>query len=777
VAGFDKLVFLFKDNEKIDVNKTSVSFVFGNTTPVNPPCIIDPYIDPEKNTFTIPCGCTTISYQDNTFKQNCLPPPPPDCTKDIYFDPERTSFDYNCGCDTRNNSTDFLIDCTATGGGTGESIDFGIIINSYGFGSSTLFSVDIYNAEGSLGYVSDAIVNVADMRLAANFAYGQQLDVVLFKYTYLDNDFTFGHTVNTLISFDDRNYFSDDLNLSVGQNLESTVIFNPYNEFNREINSIYGYDANTLIIYDVRNPFEGEVNYTFDYSIDTFIVFDNNVFESDIIFNYSFSADATVTFDNGNNFDSPVVTTYGYSSDSFVIFDYPSSFETDIISEVGFESDTLMTYGALNPFPTIIVSDYGYSVNTTLHINLVENLVDFNKTIDFDYGYSVNTFVIFNAYNPILDENTNIDIYYGSQSDTTIRYSDDPYINNIEYNLGYISESELDTREGLYTFASDFEYGFDGEGSDLIYTVGLAATGYHGIMSNILYIANMHVPVHLDAIMGFGYAMHDNQFDGRVIDLLKKPCCTFHKNDLKNIEMTLEADYSRQWMDLDVFGCKVEVQFTTQPRFSATMTNGMTSDVVDTTSYFSVDFKHGITANVRSMNFDSTIDLVGGNFIVDQNEIKVEMTKPEDTGVTQYGMMHGFECTSLFTTIRAMGMQGEYGYYSTFDIRYESPMRPACIWGFQCNTTLNTFNRYQGESSHGMMSYTTFYEPPYNATYGFYSETSQLFTENFVEFLEDGEVRNEFIHQNENGDPDKTKPNGLTIEGYVYTHYIKGRCY
>lgn len=805
VAGFDKLIFLFKDNEKIDVNKTSVSFVFGNTTPTNPtnpntPCFTDPYIDPEKNTFTFDCGCTTISYEDNTFKQNCPPPPPPDCTTDLYFDPDTTSFKYNCICDARTDSNDFLIDCTATGGGTGGSIDFGIIINSYGFGSSTLFSLDIYDVESTIGFKSDAIIRVADMRLAVDFAYGQKLDVTLFKYTYLDNNLTFGHSVNALISFDDQNYFTGDLNLAIGQEFDAKVIFNPYHEFNREVSFDYGLSANTLMVYDVRNPFEGEVNYTYGQSVNTLLIFDNNKFEnqysfiyghevsarliyddnkftSDYNFYYNYNANATVTFDNGNNFEVPVITEYGYSADTFVLFAYPSPFATDIISDVGFESDTLMTFGAPNPFPTIIVSEYGHSVNTTLIINLFENLVDFNKTIDVDYGLSANTFLIFNSYNPLWSADKTVDMWYGHESYATMRYSDDPYINDIEYKLGLTSNFDLDTQEGLYTFASDFELGI-GVDTDLEYTIGLGGTAHYGIMSNILYIANLHVPVTFDVVMTYGHVMHYNQFDVRTLDLLRKPCCAFHKNDLKHIEMTLEPDYDRQWMDWDMFNYKVEIMFTTQPRFSANISTGMVSDIVDSTSYISADFMHGVTANVRSMSFDSIIDLVGGNFIVDQNQIKVEMTKPEDEGVTQYGMTHGFNCESVFTTIREFRMQGEYGFYHMIgDLIYDIPMRPNAIWGFHSYASLGTNNRYAPLTGFGVTSVATFYEPPYDGHMGWSSETSQLYTENFVEFLEEGEVKNEYIHQNENGDPDRTKPNGVTIEGYVYTHYIKGRCY
>jgi hypothetical protein len=42
---------------------------------------------------------------------------------------------------------------------------------------------------------------------------------------------------------------------------------------------------------------------------------------------------------------------------------------------------------------------------------------------------------------------------------------------------------------------------------------------------------------------------------------------------------------------------------------------------------------------------------------------------------------------------------------------------------------------------------------------------------------EDGELNNEYLFQNKNGDIDESRPNGESIEGYPFTRYIKGRCY
>jgi hypothetical protein len=61
--------------------------------------------------------------------------------------------------------------------------------------------------------------------------------------------------------------------------------------------------------------------------------------------------------------------------------------------------------------------------------------------------------------------------------------------------------------------------------------------------------------------------------------------------------------------------------------------------------------------------------------------------------------------------------------------------------------------------------------------YGMSMECDALITENWVEFLEEGELNNEYLFQNKNGDIDESRPNGDSIEGYPFTRYIKGRCY
>lgn len=798
VAGVDKLIFLFKENEKIDVDNTSVSFVFGDSTPLpNTPCVIDPKIDYSSNTFTFNCGCNYITYDDNVFQQRCLPP---DCSKDVYFDDtNKTSFTYNCLCDTKKDTNDFLVNCSTGGGSGGGNVDFGLVLNNYGFNSSTTFSLDFYNVESNYGFSSDASVIAADMRFPQQYEYGFSSDTVLYKYTMLDNAFTFGHQVNTLISFDDQNYFTTDISSYVSfesktlvsfddQNYFSTdinsytsiqsdaiVVFNPYHEFNREITSHYGFSANVLMTYDVINTF-GIIEFNYGQQLNSLVTFDNNKFEFEYNFNIGYVSNTLVSFDDVNKFNSDIDNNYGYESTALVIYGNPNPFELPFIGGMGYSVNSLVTFGEPNPFPTVITSDYGFSSSFVLNTKLYEDLTDFNKTFDLGYGHSANTFVIFNSYNPILKDTDTANSQYGYSVSSSMRYSDDPYINNVNFELGYSSSSELDIQVGLYTFAVDFNYGFDYK-PNLEYTVGIAATGYYGINAILLYVANLHTPVYLDATMRHGYMMNYNEYDVRVLDLMKKSCCSFHKTDLKRIEMMDEPNYVRQYSDVDSFGIKVECVLRTEPRFAATISTGMRSDIIDPSVYLSAVFNHGVTANVRTMNFDTNIDLVGGNFIVDQNEIKVEMTKPDDLPSSLYGMSYGFLSRSDLSTERAYVLTSQQGYNSTFSLYFESPLRGDMGYGFQSQATLATFMIFSGSMIHGTTANATLYEPPYTMNYGFSMNVSQLFTENFVEFLEDGELQSEYIHQNKNGDPDLTKPNGISIEGYIYTHYVKGRCF
>lgn len=778
MAGLNKLIFLFKDNEKIDVSKTSVSFIFGDAPaiPVTP-CVTNPKIDYSSNTFGS-CDCNYINYADNTFEQRCVPPPPPNCTTDLYFDPTKTSFTYNCLCDTKTDSNDFYVDCS-TGGGTGQEIDFGLIINNYGVSSSVRFSIDLYNLQSVIGFSSDSAIAVADMRLPQTYGYGFASNTVLLKHTFIQNDFVFGHEVKSLISYDDRNYFDTDINAFMSHQFDPKIIFDPYHEFNRVVGFDYGQHLNALITYDILSLFDGNIENYYGYAANSLISYDTkNKFEFPFnIYNGVYSTTLITYDDSSNKFDGDINGQYGIDVNSTISYAYPNPFLLPFIGQYGFDSTTLMSFGDINPFPTIIVSGHGFDSTFALNTKLIEDLIAFNKTADVSYGFSTNAFLLYNAYNPILEDGKSFDSYYGVDSTSIMRYSDDPYINNVVATIDFDSSFELDTQEGLYTLAADLSYGFD-YNPNLEYTVGLSATGYYGIQSRILYIATLNAGVYLNPTMNFGHVLRQyDELDYTALDLMRSACCRFHKSDLTRIEMLDEPKYNRDYSETDVFASKVEIMLSTAPRFQVSFESGMYSEIIDNSNYLSVDFRQGVSGKVRDMIFDSSLDLVGGNFIVDQNEIKVEMTKPEDTPFTLYGFGYGYRSQVDLSIVQNYNMVGNYGHSFTFDMFVDSALRGNMIHGFQLWTSLGTSVTIPNTLYQGWESRTVFYEPTYDCSYGITSTVDELYTKNFVEFIDDGEVKNEYIHQNKNGDPDLTKPNGVSLEGYVYTHYIKGRCY
>ena len=105
-------------------------------------------------------------------------------------------------------------------------------------------------------------------------------------------------------------------------------------------------------------------------------------------------------------------------------------------------------------------------------------------------------------------------------------------------------------------------------------------------------------------------------------------------------------------------------------------------------------------------------------------------------------------------------------------------LRAKFLFGYWSTARLNTWAVFQDNINYfGFISTGVFYEKPYELYFGYSAECSTIITENYVEFLEEGELINEYIYQTPNGDRDMDRPYQESIEGNEFIRAIRGRCF
>lgn len=443
------------------------------------------------------------------------------------------------------------------------------------------------------------------------------------------------------------------------------------------INGYQGYNVDVYFSIDINDAIA-----SYGQQSDSVVNVANMRFPHD--YNYGFSSDSTIlkytNLDNDFN--------YGQQSDTFVLFNPYNAFLDPAITEFGHQSDSILIYNPYHEFNRVIESTYGHQVNTLMTFKEWENLVPFDITIDVNYGHESTSFILYDTYNELIPNGTSTSFLFGHDANALIRYSDDPYIKDVEFYTGQQSDNTLQYDIGKFTLEFEGYQGFSVD-ADLEYTLGLAFTGYQGFKSDLLYIAELNRPYTFSAYSYFGYYI-DNVYNPNKIDLMRKTCCVFHHDDLRHIEMLDEPNYNRDYTDIDMLMLQFDSVLTTQPRFTATTTYGFSSAIVDNSVYMTFEMFSGYSANVRTMTFDATIELTVGNFIVDQNEIKVELTKPDDVIADDFYFMNGVESKCNLGVVQTFQPTSQYGWEMTFDLWYETPMRPYAYWGWESESLLTT---------------------------------------------------------------------------------------
>lgn len=251
-------------------------------------------------------------------------------------------------------------------------------------------------------------------------------------------------------------------------------------------------------------------------------------------------------------------------------------------------------------------------------------------------------------------------------------------------------------------------------------------------------------------------------------------CCSNHfpgQQDFHRIEMN-DAEFGDQKFDGDRISATVD--FQTQPRFRFNFTTGETMRAVEDDTYLIYPrMTAGETMRVSLESNHINFPLCPVNFIPDGDNVYVELDYIDDSScyadyfhTGEVAVVHSFQANQNF--------QEHYheGARMDFDLTIQAAWVLLALHGEHArvsNPEMEIAVR-TGESASA-----SFYVSPIIGATGEHVEVS-LTTIYEVVFLEDGCLDNEYIWQDENGDPIPEKFNPVPVELDPYQHDIKARC-
>lgn len=209
------------------------------------------------------------------------------------------------------------------------------------------------------------------------------------------------------------------------------------------------------------------------------------------------------------------------------------------------------------------------------------------------------------------------------------------------------------------------------------------------------------------------------------------------------------------------------------PRMRVEFSTGERMSLVDTVDYLEVHFETPLQSFGINWEADMRHRLCKGYFIPTGDWIATELTDilPEDCYTDRIYSGESMHC-ELSDSFSIYPQPGADGTALSFTFSTNPPM---------------VFNAYAGErmwwdtfdlrsAYKGERMTVSFYEPPIPIYAGSFAEFN-IETENYVRFLEEGCLENEFRFQTKDGDEIPELFNPVPVEGEPYQHDIRGECF
>lgn len=251
-------------------------------------------------------------------------------------------------------------------------------------------------------------------------------------------------------------------------------------------------------------------------------------------------------------------------------------------------------------------------------------------------------------------------------------------------------------------------------------------------------------------------------------------CCTDHdpgQQDIHHIELN-HAPFPDEHYHGD--RVKIDADLSTNQRFSFNFYTGETASTVDNVPY--ILGANSFDGAAASFNFESEVNfrLCPGNFIPDGDNVVVELdfTDNEDCDANYARTGESLELTYLEANqnFQPGKFTGETMIFDLFVPTDQLSLRA------YAGETMSLPTEFDPTFRTGESAAFQFYEAPIVGAHGEYME-ADITIRYEVRFDEVGCLDNDFIYQDENGDPIPEKFNPVPVELDPYQHDILARCF
>lgn len=252
-------------------------------------------------------------------------------------------------------------------------------------------------------------------------------------------------------------------------------------------------------------------------------------------------------------------------------------------------------------------------------------------------------------------------------------------------------------------------------------------------------------------------------------------CC---RKENKHNTLTIDL-YSKPMTELytgrAIVGSLFEADLSITRLFKPTMSAGSTF-TVDFMKYdsYSVNSGDRLTADLYT---ERTTRLTSGNlqyngFVV--YELEKVLT---DTTTLSEQYLNGSTLITKLSHHNQESVSSRAGEYITSEISIIEADRFTMLHGQTLNTTISTNIQFDFSMRSGTNLSMSFYQPPVIIESGSNLSVTELVTTYEVEFLEKGNLINEHVDVDEFGVPRPTDTDESSIEGRLFEHFVRGRCY
>ena len=259
------------------------------------------------------------------------------------------------------------------------------------------------------------------------------------------------------------------------------------------------------------------------------------------------------------------------------------------------------------------------------------------------------------------------------------------------------------------------------------------------------------------------------------LDLNRYTCCEKNGNELKYVNLSRDDEIGVSYEKNN--HVKFNMNMSMVRLFKLNFLSGEQSYIKDYNKYFSINCYDGHNVLAKDLYNDLNINLVMGN--PDYTSIPViEIEKGDTNYINSFSTSYSGE--KLFCGLNyslQFGTQWHSGEVFNFDMRYYEPLRINFYNGSGIYCNLNGTAHLSAKSlSSGEMVSSRFYETPILGALGENVDIQLTFNYD-VTFDEEGCLLNTYIPVDENGVPIYDDINEMAIEGGLYSHYVRGKCY